>query len=91
MKAVCLKVSVVKPKKPNSGERKVAKVRLSSGKSVQAYIPGEGEFSFLRRACVGGKGSRRGVDGWKDGAGEGWDGSGLGGYKDLRLIVDMEL
>ncbi|KAI4272358.1 MAG: hypothetical protein LQ337_005358 [Flavoplaca oasis] len=44
MKAVCLKVSVMKPKKPNSAERKVAKVRLSSGRSVTCYIPGEGMF-----------------------------------------------
>ena len=42
MKAVCLKVSVMKPKKPNSAERKVAKVRLSSGRTVTCYIPGEG-------------------------------------------------
>ena len=47
MKAVCLKVTTTKPKKPNSGERKIARVRLSSGKAVQAYIPGEGEFMFL--------------------------------------------
>ena len=44
MKAVCLKVSVMKPKKPNSAERKVAKVRLSSGRSVTAYIPGIGAW-----------------------------------------------
>lgn len=42
MKAVCLRVFVMKPKKPNSAERKVAKVRLSSGRMVQCYIPGEG-------------------------------------------------
>ena len=42
LKGVCLKVGTVKPKKPNSGERKVARVRLSSGKSVTAYIQGEG-------------------------------------------------
>ncbi|KAF2228091.1 hypothetical protein BDZ85DRAFT_11815 [Elsinoe ampelina] len=42
MKAVCLRVGTVKPKKPNSGERKVARVRLSSGTVVTAYIPGEG-------------------------------------------------
>ncbi|KAL8910496.1 MAG: hypothetical protein Q9171_004192 [Xanthocarpia ochracea] len=41
MKAVCLKVTIMKPKKPNSAERKVAKVRLSSGRSVTCYIPGE--------------------------------------------------
>ena len=60
MKAVCLKVSVMKPKKPNSAERKVAKVRLSSGRSVTCYIPGEGMFFFwvgvsLFRLRVGGE------------------------------------
>ena len=52
LKGVCLKVGITKPKKPNSGQRKIARVRLSSGKVVTAYIPGEGEwdyslFSFL--------------------------------------------
>ncbi|KAF2655579.1 ribosomal protein S12 [Lophiostoma macrostomum CBS 122681] len=42
MKGVCLKVGTTKPKKPNSGERKIARVRLSSGRVVTAYIPGEG-------------------------------------------------
>ncbi|KAJ5152159.1 37S ribosomal protein S12 [Penicillium capsulatum] len=42
LKGVCLKTGVTKPKKPNSGERKVARVRLSSGKVVSAIIPGEG-------------------------------------------------
>jgi small subunit ribosomal protein S12 len=42
MKGVCLRVGITKPKKPNSGERKVARVRLSNGKEVTAYIPGEG-------------------------------------------------
>ena len=42
MKGVCLKVGIVRPKKPNSGERKTARVRLSSGKQITAYIPGEG-------------------------------------------------
>ena len=42
MKGVCLKVGTTKPKKPNSGERKIARVRLSTGKIVTAYIPGEG-------------------------------------------------
>jgi small subunit ribosomal protein S12 len=44
MKGVCLKVGTTKPKKPNSGERKFARVRLSSGQVVTAYIPGEGAF-----------------------------------------------
>lgn len=42
MKGVCLKTGITKPKKPNSGERKVARVRLSSGKVITAVIPGEG-------------------------------------------------
>lgn len=42
-----MKTGITKPKKPNSGERKTARVRLSSGKVVTAYIPGEGEFTFL--------------------------------------------
>lgn len=41
-KAICLKVYIVNPKKPNSANRKVAKVRLSNGKIVIGYIPGEG-------------------------------------------------
>ena len=39
---MCVRVGITKPKKPNSGERKVARVRLSSGTVVTAYIPGEG-------------------------------------------------
>lgn len=42
LKGVCLKVGITKPKKPNSGQRKTAKVRLSSGRVVSAYIPGQG-------------------------------------------------
>lgn len=41
-KGVCSKVYTVKPKKPNSAVRKVAKVKLSTGRSIIAYIPGEG-------------------------------------------------
>jgi small subunit ribosomal protein S12 len=44
MKGVCLKVGITRPKKPNSAERKTAKVRLSSGRVVTCYIPGEGRF-----------------------------------------------
>lgn len=38
---VCLHVTTRTPKKPNSALRKVARVRLSNGKEVTAYIPGE--------------------------------------------------
>jgi small subunit ribosomal protein S12 len=41
-RGVCLKVYTVSPKKPNSALRKVARVRLSNGMEVTAYIPGEG-------------------------------------------------
>jgi small subunit ribosomal protein S12 len=41
-KGVCIKVTTTTPKKPNSALRKVAKVRLSNGMEVTAYIPGEG-------------------------------------------------
>lgn len=41
-KAVCLKVYSMNPKKPNSADRKVAKVRLSNNKIIIGYIPGEG-------------------------------------------------
>ena len=41
-RGVCLQVKTTTPKKPNSALRKVARVRLSNGKEVTAYIPGEG-------------------------------------------------
>nr|WCH57676.1 ribosomal protein S12 [Hypnea cryptica] len=41
-KGICLKVYSINPKKPNSAERKVAKVILTNGKFVIGYIPGEG-------------------------------------------------
>ena len=39
---VCLKVTTTTPKKPNSALRKIARVRLSNGMEVTAYIPGMG-------------------------------------------------
>ena len=41
-RGVCLIVKTMTPKKPNSALRKVARVRLSNGKEITAYIPGEG-------------------------------------------------
>lgn len=41
-RGVCTRVFTTTPKKPNSALRKVARVRLSSGVEVTAYIPGEG-------------------------------------------------
>lgn len=51
-KGVCVKVFTTKPKKPNSAVRKVARVRLSNGRMITCYIPGEGhnaqEHSVVR-------------------------------------------
>lgn len=41
-KGVCINVRTLTPKKPNSALRKVTRVRLSNGKVITAYIPGEG-------------------------------------------------
>ena len=41
-RGVCTKVTTITPKKPNSALRKIARVRLTNGQEVSAYIPGEG-------------------------------------------------
>lgn len=41
-RGVCIQVRTMTPKKPNSALRKIARVRLSNGMEVTAYIPGEG-------------------------------------------------
>ena len=41
-KGVCARVYLQAPKKPNSAQRRVAKVKLSNGRTITAYIPGEG-------------------------------------------------
>ena len=41
-RGVCTKVTTVNPRKPNSAVRKIARVRLTNGMEVTAYIPGEG-------------------------------------------------
>lgn len=40
MRGVCVRVTTMTPKKPNSALRKIARVRLTSGQEVTAYIPG---------------------------------------------------
>jgi len=42
VKGICLKVFTKTPKKPNSANRKVARLKLSNGTLITAYIPGEG-------------------------------------------------
>ena len=41
-RGVCVTVKTMSPKKPNSALRKIARVRLSNGRELTAYIPGEG-------------------------------------------------
>ena len=41
-RGVCTKVTTVTPRKPNSAIRKIARVRLTNGREITAYIPGEG-------------------------------------------------
>ncbi|KAG5439276.1 hypothetical protein PCANB_001575 [Pneumocystis canis] len=41
-RAICDRLLTMKPKKPNSAQRKVARVKLSCGRKVTAFIPGEG-------------------------------------------------
>jgi small subunit ribosomal protein S12 len=41
-KGTCVKIFIRTPKKPNSAQRKVAKLKLFNGKRVESYIPGEG-------------------------------------------------
>ena len=42
LRGTCVKLRIVKPKKPNSAQRKIAKVRLSTRRLILAYIPGQG-------------------------------------------------
>ena len=41
-RGICVRVYTITPRKPNSALRKVARVKLTTGKEVTAYIPGEG-------------------------------------------------
>lgn len=41
-RGVCIRVITRNPRKPNSAQRKVARVRLTNGQEITAYIPGEG-------------------------------------------------
>ena len=56
-RGVCLQVRTMTPKKPNSALRKIARVRLSNGKEVTAYIPGE-EHNLQEHSIVLVRGGR---------------------------------
>lgn len=57
-RGVCLQVKTMTPKKPNSALRKVARVRLSNGMEVTAFIPGEGH-NLQEHSIVVIRGGRR--------------------------------
>src|SRR5215210_1518721 len=57
-KGVCLQVKIMTPKKPNSALRKVARVRLTNGVEVTAFIPGEGH-NLQEHSIVVIRGGRR--------------------------------
>ena len=56
-RGVCTQVKTTTPKKPNSALRKIARVRLSNGKEVTAYIPGE-EHNLQEHSIVLVRGGR---------------------------------
>ena len=56
-RGVCVQVKTMTPKKPNSALRKIARVRLSNGKEVTAYIPGE-EHNLQEHSIVLVRGGR---------------------------------
>ena len=41
-RGICMKITTMTPKKPNSAIRKIAKIRLTNGRRITAYIPGQG-------------------------------------------------
>lgn len=57
-RGVCLKVYLKAPKKPNSAQRAVASVRLTTGKTVMTYIPGQGPHGLQEHSTVLVRGGR---------------------------------
>lgn len=51
-RGICIKVYTTSPRKPNSAIRKVARVKLSNGQIVIAYIPGEGDSGLQEHSQV---------------------------------------
>eukprot|EP00123_Amoebidium_parasiticum_P018482 comp24221_c0_seq1/m.44581 comp24221_c0_seq1/g.44581 ORF comp24221_c0_seq1/g.44581 comp24221_c0_seq1/m.44581 type:complete len:212 (-) comp24221_c0_seq1:130-765(-) len=57
-RGTCFKITIMKPKKPNSAQRKIAKVKLSNGRRVTCYIPGGGH-TLQEHSIVLVRGGRR--------------------------------
>lgn len=56
-KGICIKIRIVKPKKPNSAQRKIVSVKLTKVRNILAYIPGQGHTlkSYFTVLIVGGR------------------------------------
>ncbi len=56
-KGICIKIRIMKPKKPNSAQRKIVKVKLTKKRNILAYIPGQGHNlkSFFSVLIQGGR------------------------------------
>ena len=64
-KGVCLQVFTTSPKKPNSANRKVARVKLTNGETVTCYIPGEGHRLQKHSVILARRGRAKDVPGCK--------------------------
>ena len=84
-RGVCVKVYTTTPKKPNSALRKVARVRLSNGFEVTAYIPGEGHNLQEHSVVLVRAGRRRDLPGVKYAIVRGkYDAAGVEGRQQAR-------
>ncbi len=87
---VCLKVTTKTPRKPNSALRKIARVRLSNGMEVTAYIPGMGhnlqEHSIV--LVKGGRTKDLGIN-YKVVRGV-YDTQGVDGRKNLEVVTELK-
>ena len=56
-KGICIKIRIVKPKKPNSAQRKISRTKSTKKRSILAYIPGQGHSlkSFFSVMIQGGR------------------------------------
>ena len=86
-RGVCTQVKTMTPKKPNSALRKVAKVRLSNGMEVTAYIPGEGHNLQEHSVVLVRAGRKRDLPGVKYTIVRGkYDTAGVEGRKKARSV-----
>jgi len=90
-RGVCLQVKTMTPKKPNSALRKVARVKLSNGKEITAYIPGEGHNLQEHSVVLVKAGRKRDLPGVKYIVVRGkYDCAGVKGRKKARSIYGVK-